>query len=718
MAPQASQYCRQALQRQINATSSGDSVWIPETLLAAAFERYCRISSKTCRRNASHIAGPLESRRRLGKRQIGDLHALAGASSPPAWAFQVPMDLSQWQWEPPWSASALEHNRIRRENQPPRDHTVASWLTTLPPWLAEWSPPQVADDPLPSSPFVADPTPPNVVTTEGSLSARIGLDALCLSIANASLDKLRSDTDTFCRKYQQFIFLGEIPPDQLLGLSAELWTALDSRFEDSPVGQGLYLALYSAITTGIATSRVLTPSLLDDLFWNTMLARISKLPVNDELCALFSKLMGIVPTSCFTEPHDGLLSILENFFCAWCLSPKSKTESKSTTAGASTLGGTSAETQLHHVRAISAAMEAINSQEHGQLLDAANQLVLERILVSAPGQCELRYNWLCVLAHMPQVNQDFLFAVFAGLSASPVEIRPLTDTELCSLAYSHWRSRSYLKFPKKVHRKYESLCSGQRGTAIAGLVMAIASKEPPYCHAGLYTSLWKFLATINRLDDMVASLKTISQSRRIPLFVLQGLADTCENHRVALSIHDLYRRQLQTSGGPDWDPAVFDKYADRIVLDPFLPPHTIWQALDIDMFGKGKGARTVANIKARHHGTFGARRAAIVRRVATLFSHAPHLRNRVALRHVSQCVRFLEVDKDGLSPAVVKALYHVVSRDLKEGQPGRTNRLRWFLSVVMRNLGSEVATGCEFALKRWRANLRRIWLSGGTQEKQ
>ncbi|KAK3337040.1 hypothetical protein B0T19DRAFT_350810 [Cercophora scortea] len=708
MAPQASQYCRRALQRRITATSSGDSVWIPESLLASTFERYCRISSKTCQRNTSHIPGPLESRRRLGKRQIGDLHALAGASSPPPWAFQVPMDLSQWQWEPPWSASALEHNRIRRENRPPRDQTVASWLTTLPPWLAEWSPPQVADEPFPSPPFVADPAPPNIVTTEESLSARIGLDALTFSIANASLDTLQSDSDIFCRKFQQSIFLGEIPPDQLLGLSAELWTALDSRFEDSSVGQGLYLSLYSAITAGIATSRVFTPSLLDGLFWNTMLARISKLPVNDELCALFSNLMGIVPTSRITEAHDGILSMLDNFYSAWCVS----------TPGASTLDGNSAKTHLGHVWAISAAMQAINSQEHGQLLDAATQLVLERISVSATGQCELRYNWLCVLAHMPRVNQDFLFEAFARLSGSPVEIKPLTDTEICSLACSQWTSRSYLRFPKKVHRKYENLCSGQRDTAIAALVMAIASKEPPYCHAGLFTSLWKFLAKINRLDGMVASLKVISQSRRIPLFVLQELADTCDNHRVALSIHGLYRKQLQTSGGPDWDPAIFDKYADRIVLDPLLPPHAIWQALDIDMFGKGKGARTVANIKARHHGTFGARRAVIVRRVATLFSNAPHLRNRVALRHVSQCVRFLEVDKDGLSPAVVKALYRVVSRDLKEGQPGRTNRLRWFLSVVMRNFGNEVASGCEFALKRWRANLRRIWLSGGTQEKQ
>lgn len=52
------------------------------------------------------MPGPLEARRRLGKRNLGDLNALQCPPTPPPWAFPYPVDLSQWKWEPPSSASA------------------------------------------------------------------------------------------------------------------------------------------------------------------------------------------------------------------------------------------------------------------------------------------------------------------------------------------------------------------------------------------------------------------------------------------------------------------------------------------------------------------------------------------------------------------------------------------------------------------------------------
>ncbi|KAK3395891.1 hypothetical protein B0T20DRAFT_463458 [Sordaria brevicollis] len=79
----------------------------PPCLIASAAE-FPHLASwvQTTRRTVGSVPGPLEARRRLGKRNLGDLNALQCPPTPPPWAFPYPVDLSQWKWEPPSSASA------------------------------------------------------------------------------------------------------------------------------------------------------------------------------------------------------------------------------------------------------------------------------------------------------------------------------------------------------------------------------------------------------------------------------------------------------------------------------------------------------------------------------------------------------------------------------------------------------------------------------------
>lgn len=79
----------------------------PPCLIASAPE-FPHLASfvQTTRRTVGSVPGPLEARRRLGKRNLGDLNALQCPPTPPPWAFPYPVDLSQWKWEPPFSDSA------------------------------------------------------------------------------------------------------------------------------------------------------------------------------------------------------------------------------------------------------------------------------------------------------------------------------------------------------------------------------------------------------------------------------------------------------------------------------------------------------------------------------------------------------------------------------------------------------------------------------------
>ncbi|KAK1782081.1 hypothetical protein QBC45DRAFT_403721 [Copromyces sp. CBS 386.78] len=98
----------------------------PPCLIASAAE-FPHLASfvQTTRRTVGSVPGPLEARRRLGKRNLGDLNALQCPPTPPPWAFPYPVDLSQWKWEPPSSASAqhvaFHRTAIAPDNSAPVD---------------------------------------------------------------------------------------------------------------------------------------------------------------------------------------------------------------------------------------------------------------------------------------------------------------------------------------------------------------------------------------------------------------------------------------------------------------------------------------------------------------------------------------------------------------------------------------------------------------------
>src|SRR3569833_3088181 len=128
MAPQNAARCCRAAHQQLKYRSDG--IWISDRILAAEFERYLE-ASRTKRRMASNVPGPLESRRRLGKRIMAEL-GIHAESSLPIWALHKAPDLSRWKWEPPTDAAS------RSERLATREILGTSLWTYLPGWLARW----------------------------------------------------------------------------------------------------------------------------------------------------------------------------------------------------------------------------------------------------------------------------------------------------------------------------------------------------------------------------------------------------------------------------------------------------------------------------------------------------------------------------------------------------------------------------------------------------
>jgi hypothetical protein len=319
---------------------------------------------------------------------------------------------------------------------------------------------------------------------------------------------------------------------------------------------------------------------------------------------------------------------------------------------------------------------------------------------------------------MPHVEQDYLFMVSAQLFTGSDPTLSLTDLEICHLLIHQWTSRGYLNRPTKLLEVFSSLVDSHGGSrlCLASLALAVRISQKKdrtgsESH-GIFVSLLKFLQKLGRSRELVDSLKALGQIRNLPPRLPEEMARASYNHVLALMIHEVYVSCLRRPGGPEWSPDTWERYADKIIMDPAINPAKIWEALEIEMHDRRRKPRRSPQRQSRN---LVARKVAAVQTLAQHFADAAHLRPRVALRHVSQCVSYLEANKGELTPGVVGALYRVVTADLAEGWPGRTERLRWLLRVVKRCYGNDVMVKCGLTLGRWRAETRRLLRANGSE---
>ncbi|ORY65817.1 uncharacterized protein BCR38DRAFT_339689, partial [Pseudomassariella vexata] len=88
---------------------------------------------------------------------------------------------------------------------------------------------------------------------------------------------------------------------------------------------------------------------------------------------------------------------------------------------------------------------------------------------------------------------------------------------------------------------------------------------------------------------------------------------------------------------------------------------------------------------------------------AIAFAQAPYISNRTALARLEHCVKFYQSHQVAVPPQVLRSLLWIITRDLEAGRPGRTSRLRWFMSLLLKEAGPATTLKVGLALKKWRA---------------
>lgn len=755
MPPQPAARCCRAVQHQISTPL--ESIWITDSALCQAFERYCSIS-KVAKRRASSVPGPLENRRRLGKRNIAELNSLQSHSALPAWALPNAVDLSQWTWEPPSTSPAIRFQKDQKA-------APSKWplpAVRLPDWLVGLAGEREV--------VVSDKAKTQQVQRSepmGDMSLRGELEILASTASSMSATSFVQSFQTFCGHFQQQLVLGlsqGIDISEVLRLALE---ALDAKLEKSPhkeLVRTQYLTLLESVVDGIKFCRVLEPSAFPSDIWQTLLVRLSEQPVSDDFCNLFLRVMDIMPSKYVEQSTEDWLSILGAVFRDWRTPddwshkdvtshlgqavnasqevdmmissielhlieqsiPQARAllvEAQLLLSGSRRSSANAANAMSSHQRqieSVSAALRGLSPEQHMESIRTATDLASLHAAqgsLAPEAQHQIQYNWLRVLARLPGINQDYLFEASSSMFSAEGSL-PLSNVELCQVLLDHWTSRGYLKNATSVQDTFKIFNGTNDTTAIACLVSTLHKRRRPNDVAGYLYSLWKYLRCLEREDEFIASLKALKQLRGISPRVIKNVAFTSDDHRVALELHSLsteyfHKRHLQ------WGPGFWDKFMDSMAVDPAVEPKKLLQMLAIEPGNMVQNPGLDLNHTSKHLETQAANKSvgrvrrnfiarqepaqvARVQKAAMLLSQAPHVRNRVALRHVQRCIRYLGYRNRRWSVTEITAVARILTRDLTEGQPGRTERLRWLLRLVADTFGERVALQCGLHLKRWR----------------
>ncbi|KAB5580012.1 hypothetical protein GE09DRAFT_422377 [Coniochaeta sp. 2T2.1] len=665
MPPRPASSCSRALQRQL--VSPQENIWVSDALLASVFERFFA-ASHVPRRRASSTPGPLESRRRLGKRRMGVLNAGYTPSALPDWALPDALDLSKWKWEPPTMLSDREEKRQAQ-------------LQLAQHWLGQFLvPPSVRE--------AAKQTEPSASPTTQEL-----IDQFQSQVSTEPISDLAQACDDICLQLRDGtggVGDGESTIESLRTVLNSLDSvrgALITRFGKLSTELLLFTQLYSAVAGRIFTTsslpllRASLEQCPDPKLYQALFAQLSDLPASDDMCELFALTIRTIPKQQLHTVVPSIEYVLLKFLRSWSEVPGD---------------GEVGQAQILH---ISSALSRLDPCEPSVLRTARRFLQRH----ASPKHCyRAQYAWLCVLARLPRIRSDVMFEAFEKFfyKDHTLPVR-MSTTDLCHLLLQHWSStRTVGKIPQ--HRKlFEELLSCGTSTGLAGLAYAVFRLDDQW--KSRIRELCNILKATGRTDELATSFAELAERELAPRHdyfgrLLRSVAITCDDYRVALRLYNIAcksegpkRKHPQSQAywrWHTWRRSVFPVYIEQALLDPTASIADVWKLLRLCQPTD--------------------RTAEIAARLAKENANYGNLSKRAAYNRLRECIAIIQKSGQGLPPAVLIAAYRAVTKDLADGNWGRTAWLVWFVELVRKECGPEKAEEYRNMLRSWRQMVGRV----------
>ncbi|PVH88517.1 hypothetical protein DL98DRAFT_509228 [Cadophora sp. DSE1049] len=713
--------CRRALQRQLY--TSPDSIWISDEVLSHVFQRFCAVS-KTRKRYGSFVPGPLESRRRLGKRRMtlqSDAAPTPTFGLTSLWGSFGEVDRTRWQWEAPTT----------RDMRPQENSSV------LPKWLVEWG---TASEAVPD---------PITQTRSGSrkktkdLPFKDDIRSFQKALKDCSPEEMAVLCDEFNRKLTQTLSLG-LHTEYVFSYTTKfVFQDIRQAFLDSEQASARCLALCQAMWDGLSSSKVIQPSDFGDRTMGRYMAIVCDIPMSWELQALASNILSSASKTQLQEMqssiarllHSWLLSLHEEDALHMNVSPlalalQSVSEATSAVASVETLTGSlerslSFEQDLQAFRrSLQVARDAITSSA-GVLAEAECSISPHRRSIRTvtaalsrlpPGllraivhQCSsripktfvddaidtsLQHSWLSLVAQLPNVSETLLLETWRQFG-SYVEQDSATDILL-----NHWIGRDLFERPALARIVFDDVAS-QRYRKDPSTLLYVIDGERENCW-GKLRLLFRFLDKLGDHETIYRTLVSLRKRRiKVPADVmdetLEGMA--IENTLLAQKAFRLYRFLRHNDA-----PLRLEKcprFIFSLVNSPDISSSVIWKSLGIPLY-ESMPARSLARQTPPTETTLTPIVADHLTKMATLFAHCKTRTQRVAFRNVMQCLFHLRRHNTPITPELTRAMVHAgISRKISSDGWIAEERSQWLLELIEQVEGTEVAVTVDEIVKVW-----------------
>ncbi|UNI21041.1 hypothetical protein JDV02_007069 [Purpureocillium takamizusanense] len=678
--------CRRVASRRATA-SSPVGIWVTDSMLAQAIEQYHRTVLPPCRRPLNSHAGPLESRRRAGKRHMTGLMSTSSAF-PPIWQFDVPSS-SIPQWEAPTAPS------YRRQKN--KQLGVSGLFNNLMGWLENSD---------------ADKTPVSS-TTDPATAGVVAMEALAVS-ADAPLDQAPEDRSreaappqglpteiaelrahicglaeatetalyrlcTTCRRsLRQRIGRGELTVDGLLLALDPLDLTTRSRIPSVTTANKMAAMLRRTILAAMSDARQRNALLVAPELWSTLAQQVCGTSADNHDVQLFWRLMNVMPPSLRAQIPQTQLAAFTYAFVA-------------------------AQANRHNLfphwsaRAarFSNAIQKLDGSQRQSLDEAMERYLQEQDWVSEISR-RMRFSWLIIKAYDPTATtRQFIASQKAAMEPS---VR-LNSMQLWQFLAARLVATGTLDRERgKALMETEYNAMSQRWTQLVMAVLTSKNRD---------NGLREVCACLNGIGefDTAAQALTSAPIRHLRMDAIQAIAMACNDHNQAVQLYEAVElKEGSRHKVRAWKWSTWSAYVEGMIKDPMMDPARVWQVLNLKRHSvSGRVARPEVaadddEVKAKTQ---------LLDQMGRWFMEAPHLNNRQVLRQVQRCVASQRALTNGVSSRTLANVAEVVTRDLDKGERGRTSRIRWLVGMVEQTHGADGARRAAKALQGWRWTIDR-----------
>lgn len=688
--------CGQPVRRHIRSASEG--IWVTDTVLARAFERYCA-SSPAARRYVSFAPGPLESRRRLGRRHMTGLYSFQAHALLQPWALEMPANMGNWQWQAPFRRE--DPSRMTWEVLPATPpETWTSSITTAP---------QYAEAPGHVE-FGGDGFTPSKTDVPDDMRW------LLAQIRSEDFDDLQPSIDIFIKSLKAHASKKNLTPTQLKDVLTVLPPKLVRKYGRMQASSGL-VALFDATCGVIDSSKRLSRRRIKPAVWTRFIKQLQLLDGQRSACELLARIIPLVRPDSLGHLSTDVIDVLKSI--SQRLAQESTQEDGGTPSPSAIprVGNNPTEPHKHqeswpeptthlpfqdHAVSIALSLDRYWAESCTGYMAALPEAVIPS--VKPQTQRMLRVFWLSVLARIPSVRQDDLLHWMTKYFGAASEADSLSDTEISQLLALHWTSRGYLSKPDDI---LSAMSSQTEGPVLVQLVNAIWSETRSDRQAGFAISLCKCLTMLGRLHPFVDSLEALClESDEVDAVPVELVARACKDYELALRLRRLTDEHPQKFPGSAraWDWRVWDEQMPQLSADHSVGPRELRALLSVDRRWRpnpGQRRRSVQGTLS--YGTVAHLERSAWDVVTHFVTDAPPGRRltRTALHLVTTRVQYMKANGVKPTASILKALTRVVISDLEDGQKGRKTRLKWLVELIAATQGSQAAEEAARMLSRW-----------------